>query len=216
MRAFFEDDDWHVTPMDSMPVLSMGFTGKSGKWMCFAQAREDQNQFVFYSVCPMNVPDDKLSTVAEFITRANYGMIIGNFEMDYADGEVRYKTSIDVEGDNLSNALIKQMVYANVIVMDRYLPGLMRVIFGGVEPAHIIATIEGELPEDAINIGTADDEDFEFKFSLDDIDFSELDAGLELLDSENVADDLPETSIDADRDNKVEDDETDDDTPNES
>jgi hypothetical protein len=49
--------------------------------------------------------------VAEFLTRANSGMVIGNFELDFADGEIRYKTSIDVEGDKLSYAIIKRLVY---------------------------------------------------------------------------------------------------------
>ncbi len=71
--------------------------------------------------------------IAEFITRANYGLVIGNFELDFSDGELRYKTAIDVEDDNLSFALIKQMVYANVIIMDKYLPGIMAVIEGKVE-----------------------------------------------------------------------------------
>src|SRR3972149_5772185 len=104
--AFFEEDDWNFTWMDEMPVLSMPFTGKSGKWMCYAQAREEQEQFVFYSVCPINVPKERQPAVAEFLTRANYGMIIGNFEMDYSDGEVRYKTSIDVEGVELGRSLV--------------------------------------------------------------------------------------------------------------
>jgi len=35
--------------------------------------------------------------VNEFLTRANYGLNIGNFEMDFQDGEIRFKTAIDVE-----------------------------------------------------------------------------------------------------------------------
>ncbi len=81
--------------------------------------------------------------MAEFLTRANYGLVIGNFEMDFGDGEVRYKTSIDVEGDRLTSALIKQMVYINVLMMDRYLPGIMKVAFGNADPARAIAEIEG-------------------------------------------------------------------------
>ncbi len=172
---FFEEDDWKFQPMENIPVLSMGFTGKSGKWMCFAQAREEQQQFVFYSVCPMNVPEERRFSTAEFITRANYGMIIGNFEMDYADGEVRYKTSIDVEGDSLSFALIKQMVYANVIIMDRYLPGLMQVIFGSALPVDVIDEVESNLNEKSADASEDHEEEFHFKFSLDDIDFSDLD-----------------------------------------
>lgn len=139
---FFEEDDWHFSWLDGLPVLSMGFTGINGKWMCYAQAREEQEQFVFYSVFPVNTPKDRIPAVAEFTARANYGMIIGNFELDFDDGEVRYKTSIDVEGDELTAPLIKQMVYTNVVIMDRYLPGLMSVIYGNVEPVDAIKSIE--------------------------------------------------------------------------
>lgn len=146
--GFFEEDDWNFNWVEGMPVLSMPFTGKNGKWMCFAQAREKQEQFVFYSVCPINVPEEKTHQAVEFITRANYGMIIGNFELDYDDGEIRYKTSIDVEGASLTHELVKQMVYANVIIMDRYLPGIMRVIYGDAEPIVEIEKIEGELSDE--------------------------------------------------------------------
>lgn len=142
MVEFFEEDDWNFNWMDGLPVLSMAFSGKNGKWMCYAQAREEQEQFVFYSVCPVNVPPSRIEAATEFITRANYGMIIGNFELDYADGEIRYKTSIDVEGDSLTAPLVKQMVYANVLIMDRYLPGILSVVYGDADPAEEILEIE--------------------------------------------------------------------------
>lgn len=140
---FFETDEWQFNWLEGTSMLSMGFTGKNGKWTCYAQAREDQEQLVFYSVCPINAPEDRRHQIAEFITRANYGMIIGNFELDFNDGEIRYKTSVDVEGDSLTIALVKQLVYANVIIMDRYLPGLMRVIYSDSTPAEEIEKIEG-------------------------------------------------------------------------
>jgi hypothetical protein len=49
----------------------------------------------------------KQQTIAKFITRANYGMSLGNFELDFNDGEIRYKTSIDVTDDRLNFALIQ-------------------------------------------------------------------------------------------------------------
>ena len=79
----------------------------------------------------MNAPGERMAAVAEFITRANYGLIIGNFELDFSDGEIRYKTSLDVEGDRLSQALIKQLVYTNVLTMDQYLPGILAVLEQG-------------------------------------------------------------------------------------
>ncbi|MBP8974021.1 MAG: YbjN domain-containing protein, partial [Anaerolineae bacterium] len=82
--------------------------------------------------------------VAEFLTRANFGLRIGNFELDYHDGEVRYKTSLDFEDEKLTPALIRNAVYPAVTTMDRYLPGLMKVVYGGRTPYEAIEEIEAE------------------------------------------------------------------------
>ncbi|MEC4819821.1 MAG: YbjN domain-containing protein, partial [Scytonema sp. PMC 1069.18] len=142
MINFFSADDWPFVQLPEQPALQISFHGKNGKWNCYARARNEQQQFVFYSICPVNAPEDKRLAVAEFITRANSGIIIGNFELDFSDGEISYKTSIDVEGDRLSAALIERVVYANVTMMDEYLPGILSVIYGNVSPEDAIAKIE--------------------------------------------------------------------------
>jgi hypothetical protein len=143
MQAFFKEDDWPITPVENQPWLRTAFRGSNGRWTCLAQAREEQQEFIFYSICDVNTPEDKRAAMAEFITRANYGLYLGNFEMDYRDGEIRYKTSIDVEGGTLTAPLIKSLVYANVALMDRYLPGIMSVIYAGTDPQEAITKIEG-------------------------------------------------------------------------
>lgn len=140
---FFELDDWQFVKIPQTSSLRLLCGGKNGQWTCYANAREEVSQFVFYSVCPVKVASHKRPNIIEFITRANSGMIMGNFEFDFVDGEVRYKTSIDVEGDRLSFTLIKQMVYANVTMMDEYLPGIMAVIESEVEVSEAISRIEG-------------------------------------------------------------------------
>ena len=143
MLAWFKADDWPFTPIDGQTALRTRFKGDNGSWPCIGLVREQQQEFIFYSICETNAPEAKRPAIAEFITRANYGMWIGNFEMDYNDGEIRYKTSIDVEGDDLSPALMHNAVYANVSVMDRYMPGIMSVIFADAVPADAIKKIEG-------------------------------------------------------------------------
>ena len=139
---FFKEDNWPFVQIKGQSALRLAFEGKNGKCDCYAQARETQQQFIFYSVCPVKVPKLKREAIGEFINRANYSMIIGNFELNFADGEIRYKTSIDVEGDRLTSALIKRLVYANVMMMDEYLPGIMSVIDRDVSPVEAIAQIE--------------------------------------------------------------------------
>jgi hypothetical protein len=139
---FFTEDDWSFTKLQGESILRTAFQGENGEWICYAQAREAQQQFVFYSLCPIAPPEDKRQAIAEFLTRANYGMTIGNFEFDFDDGEIRYKTSIDVEGDRLSLALIKRLVYANVMTLDEYLPGIQAVIETDISPEEAIRAIE--------------------------------------------------------------------------
>jgi hypothetical protein len=142
MLNFFTEDDWKFTKLPGKSVLQLPFQGKNGRWNCYAQAREENKQFVFYSLCPVTAPEDKRQAIAEFLTRANYGMMIGNFELDLNDGEIRYKTSIDIAGDSLSFTLIKNLVYTNVTMMDEYLPGIMSVIHGDASPKQAITNIE--------------------------------------------------------------------------
>jgi hypothetical protein len=139
---FFTVDDWPFVQLPGQPALQIPFQGENGKWNCYARARNEQNQFVFYSICPVNAPENKRLAVAEFLTRANCGMMLGNFELDFTDGEISYKTNIDVEGDRLSFALIQRVVYANVTMMDEYLPGILSVIYGNLSPEEAIAKIE--------------------------------------------------------------------------
>lgn len=139
---FFQEDDWPFEQLEGRPVLRTGFRGDNGNWRCYAQVREEQEQFIFYSVLDVYVPENRRPAMAEFLTRANYGLIIGNFEMDWNDGEIRYKTSIDVEGSQLSVPLVHRLVYVNVLMMDRYLPGIMQVAFGNIDPAVAIANVE--------------------------------------------------------------------------
>lgn len=142
MVQFFADEEWPFSQVEGQSALTMGFQGDRGRWICFAQVREEQQQFAFYSLCPVRVPEFKLLDMAEFIARANYGLIIGNFEMDFNDGEVRYKTSVDVEGAELVPALMRGCVYANVLMMDQYLPGILALVYSDLTPAQALARVE--------------------------------------------------------------------------
>ncbi|BAZ16702.1 hypothetical protein NIES4071_85800 [Calothrix sp. NIES-4071] len=142
MVNFFTADDWPFVQLQGQPTLQIAFQGENGTWTCYARARAEQQQFLFYSVCPVKAPSSKLLAIAEFLTRANSGLAIGNFELEFADGEISYKTSIDVEGDRLSSALIKNLVYANVRMMDEYMPSIMSIIYGNLSPEEAINQID--------------------------------------------------------------------------
>jgi hypothetical protein len=92
LRDWLEEDDWHPQQLDDQMIYRTFFAGKNGDMRCYAQIVPDMEQFLFYVVASTRAPEEVRLAVAEFLTRANYGMRIGNFELDYSDGEVRYKT----------------------------------------------------------------------------------------------------------------------------
>lgn len=143
LERFFAEDDWSFSRVENRPILRMGFAGKSGNWTCYAQAREEDEQFLFYAICPLSIPEARRAAVSEYLTRANYGMIIGNFEMDLDDGEVRFKSSVDVQDVELTDVLIRNTVYPAALMMDKYLPGLVAIL-GGQGPKDAIDDIEAE------------------------------------------------------------------------
>lgn len=116
--------------------------GSNGQYNMYVQFREQQEQVVFYAQLMDKVPAERRKDAMLFITMANYGMVLGNFEMDVNDGEVRFKTSADHEGSTFTATQAKNYTVATLVTIDRYATGLKQVIFGGASPAEAIAAIE--------------------------------------------------------------------------
>ena len=128
--AFFEQEGWPFHRHESEDTLLTKYRGENGQWNCEAWTREEERQLLFYSLCPFDVPEDKRDDVAELLTRANHDLAIGNFDLDYDEGTVRFRTSIDVEDDRISISLVRNLVMANVTMMDLYLPEIREIIDG--------------------------------------------------------------------------------------
>lgn len=115
---------------------------RSGPLICVAQARGER-QLLVYCLAPASVPPPRRVAAAEFLTRANYGMAVGNFELDMEDGEVRFKTSLDSGGGVLGAEHVRPLIDVALQMMRDYLPGL-RAVIEGLAPEQGIAVVEGE------------------------------------------------------------------------
>jgi hypothetical protein len=142
IAAFLSQEGWPCEPFGEQMLLRSHFTGSHGTWICYAHYRPEAGQYLFYSVAPQRVPEVLRPAAAEYLTRANWGLVIGNFELDYSDGEVRFKTSIQLDSAPLTATLLRPLIFGNVAVMDKYLPGLQAVIALAQTPAGAIAAIE--------------------------------------------------------------------------
>ncbi len=146
VHAYFESEDWPVV-LTEPGVLETAFEGTGWVWPVRIHVFEEDVRAVFVSAFPSVVPDDLRLAVAEFCNRANFGLAIGNFELDVDGGEVRFRTSIDAEGAMATPELVRNAVVANVLTMDRYVPGLLAVL-EGTSPADAVEDVEDDAASD--------------------------------------------------------------------
>lgn len=146
VKEYFETENWRFEELEA-GGLRTGFQGDNGRWTVYAFSNEEHELTMIYAVCPVTCPENKRLIMAEFVTRANYGMRIGNFELDLSDGEVRYKVSLDTEGDELTSALVRNAVLWACRTLDRYLPGILAVISGAATAVGAVEMIEGKKEE---------------------------------------------------------------------
>lgn len=140
--SFFSDQEWEYSQKEKDLLTLQVLTENNGPLNCIFRVSETLKQAYFYSYIFPSVPEGKRATLAEYLTRANYNLKVGNFEMDFADGEIRYKTSIDVNGGILTTTMVKHLVLINISTAERYIPGIMKAIYSDSDPETLITEIE--------------------------------------------------------------------------
>jgi hypothetical protein len=73
-----------------------------------------------------------LDEVARFATRANWELVVGNFELNLETGAVRFRSSIPFAGGELQEAAIRSAIGTAMGVVDAYAEALAEVIEGGM------------------------------------------------------------------------------------
>jgi hypothetical protein len=117
-------------------VYTVTFDGPADQGI--AQIVEDGERFVFHFVFPGYVPSDRRPAVAEFVLRANWRLIEGNFQMDFESGALRYATGIDFSGVELEESLVRNAILSGMNAIETFAEGLEAVLGGQLSPAQAL------------------------------------------------------------------------------
>ena len=128
--------------LEENKVVTFSTRTENGNFQCIADVDETINTFLFYTMLGIFIPESKRLIVCELLARINYGIIIGNFEMDMDDGEIRYKTSIDYEGSELTDKNIDNIMSANLSMVDNYLFSILESISSQLPAKEILSKYE--------------------------------------------------------------------------
>jgi len=114
--------------------LRATFEARHASHEVFVETHDEFNSFGVYIYPPTKIPGKSLPRIMEYITRINYGVRLGHFELDLDEGVLRFAHSTDVEGSHITPPMLLNVLYFGLSVMDDYYPGLMRILFSGVSP----------------------------------------------------------------------------------
>ena len=135
VASYLDANDWRYSSDAERHYYSMSCRIKEATVRVVIDVfeTEEWRRIMTFSIYPIFVPENRRSTVLEAMNRINHSLVYGNFEMDMADGEIRFRTT--VESDNvLQESMIERVLNGNLSLSDRHFGALMAVVFGSVEP----------------------------------------------------------------------------------
>ncbi len=139
VRATLDAEGLRYDRIVGRTALRFGLANGDDRWGCVAEVREGQRVVLLVSVLPMTASEARRAALAELFTRLNYGLTIGNFEMDWADGELRFRTGIELEDTAVTPGLVHALLRANLGTVARHFGRIARVARGEASPAEALA-----------------------------------------------------------------------------
>lgn len=148
---YLESKDFSYTPYPEENRISLTMSGKNANYRFAARITHDGEYLQITSYYPFFVREEKLRpSSAELLTRANYNMPIGKFEMDMKDGEIRFHVTHILEGSVPPAQVIERIFMTSYFTIDRYFPALMQHLHAGYTPEDAVFHAELDTHADSV------------------------------------------------------------------
>jgi hypothetical protein len=148
---YIESKNFNHTPYPEEKRVTLSMSGKNANYRFTARITHDDYYLQVTANYPFNVREEKLRlSTAELITRANYCMPLGKFEMDMADGEVRFHITHVIGEEGLTSEMIEKHFMTAYFTTDRYFPAFMQHIHAGYTPEDAIFHAELDTHADSV------------------------------------------------------------------
>ena len=104
-----------------------------------------KDYYIVYATTDIRAGEDCRDKVADYLSRVNYGLRFGNFELDMIDGEIRFKTFVDCGKDcdcMPTDAVIERSLRSPRSALETYGDSLLAVMFGFMTPEEAVQKAE--------------------------------------------------------------------------
>ena len=121
IRSFLTEDDWHFRFDEEDATYRMKLGLESDLDHVDIYIRVYDESFTVSAVSPIKVKKDpaKRREMAEFVCRANYGLMCGGFQYDIRDGEILYKVYVSCHDIVPSQEMVRHSLYIPAMMFDK-------------------------------------------------------------------------------------------------
>lgn len=141
-RVLYEilsQNGWEFDFDNKNGIIKLEIRGINTDFHSFLFVDEEQESLLCNTHIDQKIPSSKRLEVCDFMNRVNYELVNGNFEMDMDNGEIRYRTFLDLADAQPSQDQILNIVWNGVLGFDTYYPGLMKLLYGDYNPEEAAA-----------------------------------------------------------------------------
>jgi len=149
VQEAFSDNEWEFTPDPEHSGLKSRFDGDYGEIAFAIRAKGGENLCITSSTCPLRCPADRRKQLCEVLNHINYGLMLGNFEMDHRSGRIHFRTAAPFSDERLDKEVVAALVRCNLGVVNEFLPFIMSVAYGNVTPRRAMEQIARSMQETA-------------------------------------------------------------------
>lgn len=115
-------------------VLHLVLQRQSASYLLLFTADAKRDFLTLVASYGSKVPAARRVEMAKATSFINKRIGVGNLELDFADGEVRLRVRMDVEGGILTERMVDNLLGDAMHAMERFHQPIMQVAFGGVDP----------------------------------------------------------------------------------
>lgn len=143
ISVFFEESKYYYESRDDSLISRFKIKSNISNITMIVYAYKDT--YTVSAKCPIFANEESFSAVSEYLMRANYNMISGCFEMNYNNGEIRFKYNQYCKDSLPSKDSIKRSIMLPLAMFNRYGNGLLNVMLNGSSPEEEIKKAEKDM-----------------------------------------------------------------------
>jgi len=130
LHEILTQNGWEFDFDNKNEIIKLEIRGINTNFHAFLLVDEEQESLLCNTHIKQKIPLSKRLEVCDFMCRVNYELANGNFEMDMDNGEIRYRTYLDLADAEPSKDQVLNIIWNGVLGFDTYYPGLMKLVYG--------------------------------------------------------------------------------------